>query len=238
MNSSARAPKARSLTESEQAPEHWTRVRSFKRRGKRITPGQQQAYDQGWDQWGISDPSRLSDLNTLFAGLPVVMEIGFGMGEATAELAAARRDLGVLAVDIHRPGIGALLREVRDRGLNNLRIVDGDVLEILGELAPAALAGVRIFFPDPWPKKRHHKRRLIEPTFIKALVTKIEPGGFLHVASDWEPYAQWIREVLDSEPALDGGEIARPLDRPLTRFEKQGISKGHRVTDLYYRRRA
>lgn len=222
---------------AEQAPEHWTRLRSFKRRGKRITPGQQQAYDKGWDTWGVQDYAALQDLKRLFAGLPVVLEIGFGMGEATAEMANSDPAMGILAVDIHRPGIGALLREISSRGLTNLRIVDADVLDLLGELPASSLAGVRIFFPDPWPKSRHHKRRLIQRDFVRALVSKIEPGGFLHVASDWEPYAEWIREVLDSDDALAGGEIPRPEQRPHTRFERQGLAKGHRVTDLLYRRK-
>jgi tRNA (guanine-N7-)-methyltransferase len=166
----------------------------------------------------------------------VVLEIGFGMGEATAEMAASDRALGLLAIDIHRPGIGALLREIEERGLTNLRVFDGDVTEVLHHLGPQSLAGVRIFFPDPWPKKKHHKRRLIQPDFVAALVTKINVGGFLHVASDWEPYADWIREVLDGEPSLSGGVIDRPATRPVTRFERQGLAKAHRVTDLLYRR--
>lgn len=224
------------MAEPSSPPAHWTKLRSFKRRGKRITPGQQQAYDLSWHRWGIEEHARLRDLPDLFGGRDVVMEIGFGMGEATAQLADAQREVGVLAVDIHRPGIGALLREIDKRGLDNVRIVDADVTDLLVDLAPQSLAGVRIFFPDPWPKSRHHKRRLIQPDLVRALATKVRIGGFLHVASDWVPYAEWIRAILDSEGALTGGEVPRPTERPLTRFEQQGLNKGHRVTDLVYTR--
>jgi tRNA (guanine-N7-)-methyltransferase len=234
MNSSARGLKDQSLTES---PQEWNKVRSFKRRGKRITPGQQSAYEAGWSKWGIADVTELANLDAMFSGRPVLLEIGFGMGEATAIMADQQRDVGLIAIDIHRPGIGALLREIDVRKLENLRILDGDITEVLHHLAPSSLAGVRIFFPDPWPKKKHHKRRLIQSDFIAAITTKLIPGGFLHAASDWVPYAEWIKEVLDREAALEGGAIARPPERPLTRFESQGIGKGHQVTDLYYRRK-
>jgi tRNA (guanine-N7-)-methyltransferase len=234
MNSSGQELKGRSLTES---PRERNKVRSFKRRGKRITPGQQIAYEAGWNKWGISDLAELRDLRGMFSDRPVVLEIGFGMGEATAAMADQQRDVGHVAIDIHRPGIGALLREIELRNLENLRILDGDVTEVLHYLQPSSLAGVRIFFPDPWPKTKHHKRRLVQRDFVAAVSFKLEQGGFFHAASDWEPYAEWIKEILDAEPTLEGGQIERPVERPLTRFELQGIGKGHRVTDLYYRRK-
>lgn len=219
-----------------EAPAHWSKVRSFKRRGKRITPGQQSAYDSGWAKWGVGEPAALSDLRALFGELPVVLEIGFGMGEGTAEMAHTEPAVGVLACDIHRPGIGALLREIELRDLANVRILDDDITDSLAFFKPESLRGVRIFFPDPWPKTKHHKRRLIQPDFVSRLVGLIHVGGFLHVASDWQPYVEWIAEVLGNEPLLRGGEVPRPTDRALTRFERQGIAKGHRVTDLVFTR--
>jgi tRNA (guanine-N7-)-methyltransferase len=234
------------------APEpHPTRVRSFQPRRGRVTPGQRRALLRLWPHWGVEVDGRTRiDLDALFDGRPVVLEIGFGMGEATAQMAAADPDTGVLAVDVHTPGQGNLLRLAEERGLNNVRVANGDAVLLLQEmLPPASLAGVRVFFPDPWPKARHHKRRIIQPDFVELLASRMAPGALLHCATDWESYAEWMLRVLEASPSFanatpgtgGGGDVAsgfapRPADRPVTRFERQGLAKGHVVRDLLFRR--
>jgi tRNA (guanine-N7-)-methyltransferase len=174
---------------------------------------------------------------------PVVLEIGFGMGEATAQMAAADPDTALLAVDVHTPGQGNLLRLADERGLSNIRVGNGDAIILLREmLAPDSLSGLRIYFPDPWPKKRHHKRRLIQPEFLDLVAGPLRSGALVHCATDWEPYAEQMLDVLSGHPAFentqsDGGFAPRPAIRPRTRFEGQGIEKGHKVRDLLFRRR-
>ena len=172
---------------------------------------------------------------------PCVLEIGFGMGQATAEIAATRPDTHFLGIEVHEPGVGALLREIGDRGLSNLRIVQHDAVEVLAHMvAPASLDGVHIYFPDPWHKKRHNKRRLIQPPFVAQLVGRIKPGGYLHCATDWQPYAEQMLAVLSAEPALvnsAAGYAPKPEWRPLTKFEHRGLQLGHGVWDLLFTRR-
>ena len=181
------------------------------------------------------------DLATTFGGRPVVLEIGFGMGEATAAMAAAAPGAGILAVDVHTPGQGNLLRLMERDGLTNIRVADGDAVVLLRDmLPPASLAGLRVFFPDPWPKTRHHKRRLIQPDFVRLAVSRLAPGALVHCATDWEPYAQQILGVLTASPDLVNlhpGYAPRPDSRPLTKFERQGLAVGHVVRDLLFRRR-
>nr|WP_234347779.1 tRNA (guanosine(46)-N7)-methyltransferase TrmB [Streptomyces specialis] len=219
-------------------------IRSFQPRRSRVTSAQRDALLRLWSRWGLEiDGRERLDLGALFDGLPVVLEIGFGMGEATAEMAAADPGTGILATDVHTPGQGNLLRLAEQRGLTNVRVANGDAVILLREMiAPGALAGVRVFFPDPWPKKRHHKRRLVQPEFVELVASRLAPGGFLHCATDWEPYAEWMLEVLSAGSSFtntaDGGGFARrPADRPLTRFERQGLAKGHVVRDLVFRLR-
>ncbi len=173
---------------------------------------------------------------------PRVLEIGFGMGQATAEIAAARPDLDFIGVEVHAPGVGALLREIGARGLGNLRIVQHDAVEVLQQMvAPGTLAGIHVFFPDPWHKKRHHKRRLIQPALVDLLASRLSPGAWLHCATDWQDYAQQMLAVLDGCPALantTAGFAERPAMRPLTKFEARGLRLGHGVWDLLYQRRA
>ncbi|WP_435840733.1 tRNA (guanosine(46)-N7)-methyltransferase TrmB [Streptomyces cinnamoneus] len=226
---------------------HERRIRSFQPRRSRVTTGQGEALRRLWPTWGldIDGLSRL-DLGELFGDpeLPVVLEIGFGMGEATAQMAAADPGTGILACDVHTPGQGNLLNLAEQKGLNNVRVANGDAIILLREmLAPDALAGLRVYFPDPWPKKRHHKRRLIQPEFLALAATRLAPGAVLHCATDWEPYAEQMLEVLSASPDFentqpDGGYAPRPDFRPLTRFEGQGLDKGHVVHDLLFRRRA
>jgi tRNA (guanine-N7-)-methyltransferase len=172
---------------------------------------------------------------------PLVLEIGFGMGDATAQIAQALPSTNFLGVEVHPPGVGALLKHIDEKGLNNLRIVQHDAVEVLDHMvAPASLAGVHIFFPDPWHKKKHNKRRLVQAPFIARLVTRLAPGGYLHCATDWQPYAQQMLEVLSAEPALHNTVAAyapRPDYRPLTKFEHRGLKLGHGVWDLVFARR-
>lgn len=220
------------------------RIRSFQPRRSRVTAGQADALQRLWPQWGLDiDGQRVIDLGELFGnGNPVVLEIGFGMGEATARMAAADPDTNVLAVDVHTPGQGNLLNLADQGGLNNIRVGNGDAIILLREmLTPTSLDGLRVYFPDPWPKKRHHKRRLIQPEFLDLAATRLRPGATVHCATDWEPYAEQMLEVLDAHPAFentqaDGGFAPRPAFRPLTRFEGQGLEKGHVVNDLLFRR--
>jgi tRNA (guanine-N7-)-methyltransferase len=172
---------------------------------------------------------------------PRVLEIGFGMGETTAAIAQMRPADDFLAVDVHSPGVGSLLRRIAELNLGNVRIIQHDAVELIGAMIPhASLAGIHVFFPDPWPKKRHHKRRLLKPEFVRELALRLAPNGYLHVATDWETYAHEILEALSAEPFLVNaadGFAPRPPYRPLTKFEARGLALGHRVWDLCFRRR-
>jgi tRNA (guanine-N7-)-methyltransferase len=218
--------------------EHPHHIRSFKPRRGRVTPGQQRALDALWPSYGV-EPGTALDPVALFGRVaPWALEIGFGMGEATAAMAAADPAGDVLAVDVHTPGVGALLAELDARGLRNVRVVVADAVELLRDcVAPGALDEVRVFFPDPWPKARHHKRRLVTSGFAALVAARLRPGGRLRLATDWADYARQMAEVLAGSPDLEGGPVPRPLDRPLTRFERQGLAKGHSVVDLVAVRR-
>lgn len=172
---------------------------------------------------------------------PRVLEIGFGMGAATAAIAQAHPEIDYLGVEVHTPGVGALLKQIGELHINNVRIIQHDVVDVLEHmLADASLDGVHIFFPDPWPKKRHHKRRLIQPAFVATLTQKLKPGGYLHLATDWADYAQQMLEVLEAAPPLMNtcaGFAPRPDYRPLTKFEQRGVRLGHGVWDLVFKHR-
>ena len=175
------------------------------------------------------------DLGRIFAGLPVVLEIGFGTGSATVAMAADDLELGILAVDVHTPGLGDLLYRARERHLTNIRAIAGDALVVAEQLLPeSALAGIRTFFPDPWPKARHHKRRLVTPVNAALLASRTKAGGFWHLATDWQPYAEQIQEVLAASNQWLGGVIPRPQDRPVTRYEATAIHERRDITDLWY----
>ncbi|WP_103514236.1 tRNA (guanosine(46)-N7)-methyltransferase TrmB [Streptomyces sp. SM10] len=223
---------------------HERRIRSFQPRRSRVTTGQEDALQRLWPTWGLDiDGLRVLDLPTLFDGLPVVLEIGFGMGEATAQMAADDPGTGILAVDVHTPGQGNLLGLADRAGVSNVRVANGDAIILLREmLEPASLDGLRVYFPDPWPKKRHHKRRLIQPDFLDLVARPLKPGAVVHCATDWEPYAEQMLDVLTEHPQFentraDGGYAPRPPFRPLTRFEGQGLDKGHVVHDVLFTRR-
>nr|WP_086022487.1 tRNA (guanosine(46)-N7)-methyltransferase TrmB [Streptomyces xiaopingdaonensis] len=222
------------------------RIRSFQPRRSRVTTSQRESLLRLWPRWGVEiDGLRRLDLGALFedAELPVVVEIGFGMGEATALMAADDPETGILAVDVHTPGQGNLLGLAERMGLTNVRVANGDAVILLRRmLAPGSLAGLRIFFPDPWPKSRHHKRRLIQREFLDLAAGPLAPGAVVHCATDWEEYAEQMLEAFTAHPEFenvepDGGFTPRPASRPRTRFEGQGLEKGHRVHDLLFRRR-
>lgn len=210
--------------------------RSYRLRGTRITPAQQLARDTLWAKFGIEFQESILDLNTAFAKpQPVVMEIGYGMGEATWQIAKDNPGINYLGVEVHMPGVGKLMARIEEFDLTNVKLIERDVFEVFHYMiADGALDGVHLYFPDPWPKKRHFKRRIVNQRFIAEVATKLKPGGFLHIATDWVPYAEWITEQFDEAGIFTGGVIARPDSRPLTRFEGQGITKDHAVNDFMY----
>jgi tRNA (guanine-N7-)-methyltransferase len=211
--------------------------RSYRLRGVRITPAQQIARDTLWAKFGIEFQESLLDLDTSFAkAQPVVMEIGYGMGEATWQIAKANPTVNYLGVEVHMPGVGKLMAQLDEFNLTNVKLIERDVFEVFHYMiADGALDGVHLYFPDPWPKKRHNKRRIVNQRFIAEVAKKLKPGGYLHIATDWVPYAEWITEQFNETTLFTGGVIDRPDSRPLTRFEGQGITKDHRVTDFLFR---
>jgi tRNA (guanine-N7-)-methyltransferase len=217
-------------------------IRSYVLRQGRTTAAQARAHRELLPRWGIPFEPRPIDLERAFGrSAPKVLEIGFGMGEATAQIAAAHPETDYLAVEVHTPGVGSLLTRIEALGLRNVRVIQHDAVEVLEHMiAPAALDGVHVFFPDPWPKKRHHKRRLIQPAFVALLASRMKPGARLHVATDWEDYAQQILEVLSGEAALENatrGFAPRPETRPETKFERRGATLGHDIRDVVCRKR-
>jgi tRNA (guanine-N7-)-methyltransferase len=217
-------------------------IRSFVLRAGRMGTGQQRALETLGPRFVL--PFRAAPLDWRHAfgrAAPAIVEIGFGMGDATAQIAAARPGDDFLGIEVHTPGVGALLQRIDERQLANVRIVQHDAVEVLREMIPpGSLAGVHVYFPDPWHKKRHHKRRLIQPDFVRLLAGRLAPGGYLHCATDWEPYAAQMLEVLSAEPALANTAedyAPRPEWRPLTKFENRGLKLGHGVWDLVFKRR-
>jgi tRNA (guanine-N7-)-methyltransferase len=211
-------------------------IRTYRLRGSRITGPQQSALDKYWDAYGIEYSTEFLNITSLFpTAEDVVLEIGFGMGEATALIARDFPSTGYLAVEVHKPGIGKLMARVEELALSNIRIIEGDAHPIITTMIPdKSVDGVHLFFPDPWPKKRHNKRRIINAEFLALIHPKIKDGGFFHIATDWVPYAEYIEEVFAASPLFTGGVVERPDWRPVTRFEGQGITKDHQVTDLRY----
>jgi tRNA (guanine-N7-)-methyltransferase len=219
------------------------RIRSFVLRQGRLTKGQERALETVWPQFGIDYVENLLDLNQVFGrnDSKKILEIGFGMGESTAKIAQTLPDCDFLAVEVHAPGVGSLLKQTEELALTNIRIIQHDAVEVLQSmLADESLDGVHIFFPDPWHKKRHHKRRLIQAEFVKLLCSKLKTGAYIHVATDWQEYAEWVLEVLHAEPQLKNTAkdyAEKPSYRPLTKFENRGIKLGHGVWDLVFIRK-
>ncbi len=216
-------------------------IRSYVLRQGRMTEAQRRARVELMPRFGIPFSHTGPDLDAVFGRrAPRTLEIGSGMGEGTAALALTQPENDYLAVEVHSPGIGSLLRRVGELGLSNVRVIQHDAVEVVKQMiASASLDAVHIFFPDPWPKKRHHKRRLIQAPFVALLAERLKPGGLLHAATDWEDYARHILRVLDAEPQLENttsGFARRPGYRPLTKFESRGLGLGHPVWDVIFRR--
>jgi len=217
-------------------------IKSFVTRAGRMGTGQIKALAELGPKFVLPYQAERIDAAALFGRqAPLVLEIGFGMGGATAEIAAALPDHDFIGCEVHEPGVGALLKLIDEKRLTNIRIVRHDAVEVLRDMiGPALLAGVHIFFPDPWHKKRHNKRRLIQPGFVAQLVQHLAPGGYLHCATDWQPYAEQMLDVLSAEPLLvntAAGYADKPAYRPLTKFEARGLRLGHGVWDLVFRKR-
>lgn len=218
-------------------------IRSFVLRAGRTTTGQGRALQELGPRFILPYRAEPLDLPATFGrSAPTILEIGFGMGEATAHIAALQPQNDFLCCEVHPPGVGALLLRIEDKGLSNVRIVQHDAVEVVDHmLAPGSLAGIHVFFPDPWHKLRHHKRRLVQPAFVARLATRLAPGGYIHCATDWENYAEQMLQVLGGEPTLQNsaeGYAPRPDYRPLTKFENRGLKLGHGVWDLVFRKRA
>ena len=211
-------------------------------RAGRMTPGQQRGWDEGFPQYGLSAEQGALDWDDQFgASGRRVVEIGFGMGDSLIQMAQADPDAQFVGIEVHRPGVGRLLSRVLAEQIQNVRVYAEDAVDVFAQsLSPASLDAIHIFFPDPWHKKRHHKRRLIQPAWVRELTQRLKAGGYLHLATDWEPYAEHMFDVLDDVPSLVNASgtprvaVSRPEYRPLTKFEARGERLGHRVQDLVY----
>jgi tRNA (guanine-N7-)-methyltransferase len=209
-------------------------VRTFKPRRSRITRRELAALDEPGD---ILIPDRAGMLPLPWGVVPIVLEIGFGAGEATLAMAEAEPDVTILAIDVHTPGVGRLTADAHEKGMTNVHVMEADALTVLeGSIPATSLAGVRTFFPDPWPKARHHKRRLIQGPVIDLVHSRLSPGGFWHIATDWQDYAEWILENFAAHSGFRGGVIERPSSRPLTHYERRAVREGRPVVDLLFTR--
>jgi tRNA (guanine-N7-)-methyltransferase len=212
-------------------------IRSYVLRQGRTTPAQQRALDELFPLFGLSFANELLDFrDTFLRTAPVVVEIGSGMGETTAEIALAHPQTDFIAVEVHGPGVGSLLRRIAERGIANLRVIRHDAVEVLEHMVPdRSLAGIHLFFPDPWPKKRHHKRRLVQPPFAALAARKLAPGGYLHAATDWPDYFEQMEAFFSAEPSLT--KTPESKARPTTKFERRGMGLGNPVRDLLFLRK-
>jgi len=228
------------MTTSASSPGNW--IRSFVRREGRMTKAQRRALERLWPRYGVEPADGRIDPAGLFAGAgPVALDIGFGHGESLLAMAQRHPDTRYLGIEVYRPGIGSLLLGLEESGLDNVRVACVDVLEVLRQLPPASVSAAYLFFPDPWPKLRHHKRRLVRDAFAQSLARVMRPGARLYLATDWEDYALHMLKVLDAQPELvnvagAGGFSPRCEERPSTKFERRGESAGHAVRDLCYER--
>ncbi len=226
------------MTNSHEDTTKWRTIRSFVRRAGRITPSQQRALDELWPDYGVQYIDSPLDFTHLFGRTaPIIVEIGFGNGESLVDQAAANPDCDFLGIEVHEPGVGHCLLKAEDADIHNLKIVAHDAVEVLkNQIPPGTLSRVNLYFPDPWPKKRHHKRRIVQPDFVGLIAEKLAAGGTLNIATDWANYSEHIDEVLSQSDRFtciehrehDGDE---PFDRPQTKFERRGLRKGHRISD-------
>ncbi|SJM95779.1 tRNA (m7G46) methyltransferase, SAM-dependent [Crenothrix polyspora] len=221
-------------------PTFTQRIRSFVPRQGRITPGQEFSLENYWPEYGLDTQQQYDFAEVFGRDAPMIVEIGFGNGESLAEMAATNPDKNYIGIEVHRPGVGHLLMKIKQENITNLRIYNHDAIEILENYIPDnSLSGVHLFFPDPWPKKKHHKRRIVRPSFNDLLIKKLKPGGYFHAATDWENYAEHILEILSTAKGMDNTSSThdyceRPDYRPLTKFEQRGIRLGHGVWDLIF----
>ena len=209
--------------------------RSYSLRGNRMTRAQTLAMNSHWDKYAISVDSYLL-INEIFPDKSqTILEIGSGMGEATAQIALNNLDTGYVAVEMHKPGLAALLLLIMEKQISNIKMIREDATYLLANFIPdSSLDGIHLLFPDPWPKNRQHKRRIVQDDFIELIARKLKPKAFIHIATDWQPYAQWIKTKFDNNSDFSGGIVARPSWRVLSKFEGQGLKKGHTVTDFRY----
>lgn len=212
-------------------------IRSFALRHSRLTFGQQKALKTLWPIYGLDITQPFESRSSFGRDAPVILEIGFGNGESLIQMATAQPDINFLGVEVHQPGIGHLLLRIQEQGLSNIRIYNADAIEVLNHnIADSSLAGINLFFPDPWHKKRHHKRRIVNQAFTRLIATKLNQGGLFHAATDWEEYATHICDTLQNSPEFNRSDDAKTIlaPRPLTKFESRGLRLGHDVWDLFY----
>lgn len=217
-------------------------VKSFVLRQGRVSNAQQRAWDTLFPRYGIAFSGTALDASSVFArSAPLILEIGSGMGETSVAIAKAHPENDYIAVEVHLPGVGSLLKSIDAEGLTNLRVIRHDAVDVLEKMIPdGSLAGLHVFFPDPWPKKRHNKRRIVQPPLVALMAKKLAPRGYIHLATDWQAYAEHMLEVLNAEPALENSAkdyAPRPAYRPQTKFEARGLKLGHGVWDLVFRRK-
>ena len=235
----------KSQAEAEAAGVHVSKVKSFVKREGRLTKAQTRAIEEFWPTMGIDYQNAELNLSVLFGRTaPVVIEIGFGMGKSLVEMAAAAPEKNFIGIEVHRPGIGACLADAQEQGVPNLRVYEHDAVEVLADcIADGSLSRMQLFFPDPWHKKRHHKRRIVQPAFVEKLRSKLAIGGVFHMATDWENYAEHMLEIMAVAPGYKNlsstnDYVPRPEQRPLTKFEQRGHRLGHGVWDLMFEREA
>lgn len=210
-------------------------IHSFKLRGARMTLAQEKAMNSFWPTFGINPDTPINPREMFPDAKQIIMEIGTGMGESTALIARDHPQNAYLGVELHRPGLGALLARINELGLTNLKLVEEDARVLLAKYTPDhSLDAIHLFFPDPWPKTKHNKRRIVQDDLLPVIAQKLIKGGYIHIATDWLDYAEWIQEVFSRSTLFTGGVIERPEFRPITKFEGQGLRKGHVVTDLKY----
>ncbi|MGB2739210.1 MAG: tRNA (guanosine(46)-N7)-methyltransferase TrmB [Cognaticolwellia sp.] len=231
----------KTVEQAEQEGKYIRKVRSFVKREGRLTNGQAKALEQFWDIMGLKHQDGLIDPSVLFGNdNPVVLEIGFGMGKSLVEMAKNAPELNFIGVEVHRPGVGACIGLAQEEGVNNLKVYEHDAIEVLADCIPAeSLTTVQLFFPDPWHKKKHHKRRIVQASFVEAIRQKLKVGGVFHMATDWENYAECMLEDMISSPGFknlseNNDYVPRPESRPLTKFEDRGQNLGHGVWDLQF----
>jgi tRNA (guanine-N7-)-methyltransferase len=227
---------------AEEHPDRNAHIRSFVLRQGRVSNAQRRSHDELMPVWGIPYGKEALDFEHIFGRkAPTIFEIGFGMGETTATIARNHPETNYIALEVHTPGVGSLLKDIHEQGIKNIRVIQHDAVEVLRDMIPPnSLDGVHVFFPDPWPKKKQQKRRLLQGPMVRAIAEHLKPGGYLHSATDWEEYAQQMLEVYSAEPLLENTAedfAPKPEYRPQTKFETRGLRLGHGVWDVVFRKK-